>query len=62
MFQFLYLLFFLKAVSKGAEELFFNTAKEKLTGVEVYFNYIQPKIVLDSLTGKYNSVKSVFDI
>lgn len=49
-----------KAVSKGAE-LFFNTAKEKLTGVNTDFNSIKSTMVLDSLTEKYNNVKSEFD-
>nr|YP_011007886.1 cytochrome oxidase subunit II [Agarum clathratum]WBP69717.1 cytochrome oxidase subunit II [Agarum clathratum] len=49
-----------EAVSKGAES-FFNTAKEKLTGVESDFRSINPKIVLDSLIEKYVSVKADFD-
>nr|QWK44544.1 cytochrome oxidase subunit II [Dictyoneurum californicum] len=49
-----------EAVSKGAES-FYNTAKEKLTGVESDFRSINPKIVLDSIVEKYESVKAEFD-
>nr|YP_009641831.1 cytochrome oxidase subunit II [Nereocystis luetkeana]QBZ73653.1 cytochrome oxidase subunit II [Nereocystis luetkeana] len=49
-----------EAVSKGAES-FFNASKEKLTGVGLGFNSITPKMVLDSLIEKYDSVKSEFD-
>nr|YP_010445204.1 cytochrome c oxidase subunit 2 [Macrocystis pyrifera]UTJ90705.1 cytochrome c oxidase subunit 2 [Macrocystis pyrifera] len=49
-----------KAVSKGAE-FFFNSSKEKLTGVDLDFNSMTPKIVLDNLVEKYGSVKYEFD-
>nr|QWK44735.1 cytochrome oxidase subunit II [Pelagophycus porra] len=49
-----------KAVSNGAES-FFNSSKEKLTGVELGFNSITPKIVLDNFVEKYGNVKSEFD-
>nr|QWK45079.1 cytochrome oxidase subunit II [Thalassiophyllum clathrus] len=49
-----------EAVSKGAES-FFNTAKEKLTGVESDFRSFNPKMILDSLVEKYGSVKVEFD-
>nr|QWK44467.1 cytochrome oxidase subunit II [Cymathaere triplicata] len=49
-----------EAVSKGAES-FFNISKEKLTGVELDFNSMTPKMVLDSLVEKYGTVKSEFD-
>ena len=49
-----------KAVSKGAES-FFNTAKEKLTGVELDLNFNTPKMLLDNLAEKYGSIKTEFD-
>nr|QWK44620.1 cytochrome oxidase subunit II [Laminaria ephemera] len=49
-----------EAVSKGAES-FLNTSKEKLTGVELDFNSITPKLVLDNLVEKYGSIKAEFD-
>nr|WBP69857.1 cytochrome oxidase subunit II [Costaria costata] len=49
-----------EAVSKGAES-FFITAKENLTGTESDLSSINPKMVLDILVEKYETVKSEFD-
>nr|QWK44697.1 cytochrome oxidase subunit II [Lessonia variegata] len=46
-----------EAVLKGAA-LFFNTSKEKLTGVGLDLNSSIPKVILDNYVAKYDSIKS----
>nr|YP_011017000.1 cytochrome c oxidase subunit 2 [Lessonia nigrescens]WQB61678.1 cytochrome c oxidase subunit 2 [Lessonia nigrescens] len=49
-----------EAILKGAA-LFFNTSKEKLTGVGLDLNSSMPKVILDNYVAKYNSIKAEFD-